>query len=68
MPRTEFTRRKALWAENKADEASASSAPWALKNLRMYQNLASKFWGEHYAALRAEDQPGVSVGDNHGRI
>lgn len=44
----------ALWAERKADEASTSDAPWALRNLRLYQNLASKWWGEHYAALRRE--------------
>lgn len=46
-------RRKALWAEQKANEAAASNAPWALGNLRLYQNMASKFWGEHYALVKA---------------
>lgn len=51
MTRTDILKRKADWAERKCDEAAASSAPWALGNLRLYQNLASKFWGEYYAAL-----------------
>lgn len=54
MTEAEIALRKAQWAERKADEAAASSAPWALGNLRLYQNLASKFWGEHFAALREE--------------
>jgi hypothetical protein len=54
MTNSERTERKALWAERKADEASASDAPWAMGNLRLYQNLASKYWGEHFAAVHAE--------------
>lgn len=46
--------RMALWAERKANEASASDAPWAMGNLRTYQNMASKFWSEHFTALRDE--------------
>lgn len=49
-----MARRKALWAERKANEAAASSAPWAMRNLRLYQNFASKWWGEHYAEVRKE--------------
>lgn len=52
MTPSELSRRKALWAEAKADEAASSDAPWALRNLRLYQNLASKFWGEHFAIER----------------
>lgn len=52
MTKTELARRKALWAERKADEAAASDAPWAMRNLRLYQNMASKFWGECFAAER----------------
>lgn len=44
----------ALIFERKADEAAASDAPWALGNLRVYQNKASEFWGKHFAAARAE--------------
>jgi len=50
-----MARRKALWAERKADEAAESDKPWALRNLRLYQNHASRFWGEHFAAVRAEE-------------
>jgi hypothetical protein len=53
MKRTAETwRGMALWAERKANEAASSDKPWALGNLRNYQNMASKFWGEHYRALR----------------
>lgn len=52
MTLQEITRQKALWAERKADEAARSSAPWWLENLRTYQNMASKFWQEHYAAMK----------------
>ena len=45
----------AAWAERKADEAAASGEPRWLGNVRIYQNMASKFWGEHYRALRAEE-------------
>lgn len=51
----EMLERRALVAERKADEWSCSDKPWALRNLRIYQNLASKFWGEYYAALRIEE-------------
>ena len=54
MSRSELARRKALWAESKANEASESDMPWAIANLRLYQNLASKFWGEYYALARLE--------------
>lgn len=54
MTKAELAKRKALWAERKANEASASEAPWALRNLRLYQGLAWKFWGEHYDALKLE--------------
>ncbi len=47
-------RRMALWAEAKVDQAAASSEPWAMNNLRLYQNKASEFWAEHYRACRAE--------------
>lgn len=55
MTKAELARRKALWAERKADEAAASNEPWALGNLRVYQNMASKFWAEHYALLRVDE-------------
>lgn len=48
----DMLKRKAEWAERQCDEAAASSAPWALRNLRLYQGYASKFWGEYYAARR----------------
>ena len=48
----ELSYRKALWAERKADEAAASDEPWALGNLRLYQNMAGKFWSDHYQQLR----------------
>jgi len=52
----ELLKRKAEWAERKCNEASASTAPWALRNLRLYQNFASKFWGEYYGAKRAQQR------------
>jgi hypothetical protein len=45
----------AEWAEAKANAASASTEPWAMANLRLYQNKASEFWREHYKALHAEE-------------
>ena len=45
-------RRLAKWAERKADEAAASSEPWWLGNLRVYQNMASKFWSLYYKEMR----------------
>jgi len=46
-------KRKCEWTERKCAEASASDAPWALRNLRYYQNRAYASWGEYYAACRA---------------
>lgn len=40
----------AQWAERKANEAAASDAPWALNNLRLYQNKMSEWLGEYYRA------------------
>lgn len=54
MTKAELARQKALWAERKADEAAASDKPWALGNLRLYQNMASRFWHEHFTELRKE--------------
>lgn len=45
----------AEWAERKANEAAASDKPWALANLRMYQNKMSEWLGEHYRAKHAEE-------------
>lgn len=55
MTASELKRRMALWAERKADEAAASDAPWALGNLRYYQNMASKLWGEHFKLERESE-------------
>jgi len=52
----------ALWAERKADEAAASDAPWAMGNLRTYQNCASKWWSEHFRALHADDLESEQIG------
>jgi hypothetical protein len=49
--KAQLAHRKALWAEEKANDAAASNAPWALGNLRLYQNMAARFWGEYYAAI-----------------
>ncbi len=54
MLKSELARRKALWAERKAGEAAMSTAPWWLGNLRNYQNMAFRFWGEHYRFAREE--------------
>ncbi len=51
IDRIELLRRKAEWAECKANEAAASDKPWAARNLRLYQNLMSKWLGEYYRAL-----------------
>lgn len=40
--------------ERKANEAAASDAPWALKNLHLYQNLMSKHLGLAYAAEQVQ--------------
>jgi hypothetical protein len=52
---SDFYRCMAEWAERKADDAAGSDAPWALKNLRLYQNIASEWWRKHYLALHAEE-------------
>lgn len=52
MTNLEMLKGKAEWAERKADEAASSDAAWWLGNLRLYQNLASKFWAQYYAAAR----------------
>jgi hypothetical protein len=52
MTRAEICKRKAEWAERKADEAAASDAPRAMGNLRLYQNFASKWWREYYEEKR----------------
>lgn len=52
MTRAELLYRKAIWAERKCDEASVSDKPWALRNLRYYQNLMSKFWVEYFVETR----------------
>lgn len=51
----EFYKRMALYFERKADEAAASDAPWAMGNLRTYQNFASQYWRKHYQAAHAEE-------------
>jgi len=55
MTRSEICKRKALWAERKCNEAAASDKPWALRNLRLYQNYASRFWGEYFTELKLGD-------------
>lgn len=40
-------------AERKADEAAASPAPWALRNLRVYQNLMCRLLDQRHAVIRA---------------
>lgn len=52
MSEAQRARRIAEWAERKAQEASESSEPWATLNLRTYQNMASRYWTEHYRAER----------------
>lgn len=52
---SDLYRRMAQWAERKADEAAGSDAPWALANLRLYQNIAGEWWRKHYLALHAEE-------------
>lgn len=49
--------RMADWAERKANEAARSTEPWALSNLRLYQNLMSKWYGEALEAERREARP-----------
>lgn len=48
--RINVLRRKVEWAEKKANEAAASDAPWALKNLRLYQNLMVRYMADLAAA------------------
>lgn len=54
MKRSELRARMAVWAENKADHWAESDKPWALRNMRLYQNYASKYWAGYFAALRDE--------------
>ena len=54
MTEAEKLKAMALIFERKADACAASSVPWALNNLRLYQNKASEFWGKHFSALKAE--------------
>jgi len=61
MTDAEKFERMALIFERKADEAAASNAPWAVGNLRTYQNKASEFWGKHYAAARADERQQVDI-------
>jgi hypothetical protein len=44
---------RAIAAERKANECANSGKSWDTGNLRIYQNIASKFWSEYYAALVA---------------
>ena len=48
-------RKMALWAEQKADEAAASDAPWWLGNLRLYQGKAGEWWANHYREAHVEE-------------
>ena len=54
MTNVELLKRKAELAERKCDAEAASAEPWSPRNLRIYQNLASKFWAEYYAAVHAQ--------------
>lgn len=54
MRSSEKFRRMADYFERKADEAAASDAPWAMGNLRTYQNYMSKYRGLQYRAERDE--------------
>ncbi len=54
MTKSDLKARMAVWAENKADYWSESDKPWALRNMRLYQNYASKYWAEHFTELRKE--------------
>lgn len=55
MTRSELKSRMAVWAESKAAYWSASDKPWALRNMRLYQNYASHYWGEYFAELKKEE-------------
>ena len=55
LHQSEIYRRMALYFERKADEAAASDKPWAMGNLRTYQNFASQYWRKHYLAAYAEE-------------
>lgn len=41
------------WAEAKCNEAAACPAPWALGNLRFYQNVMVKYLNEYYRLLKS---------------
>ena len=59
-------RRIAIGAERKADEAAASNEPWALGNLRAYQNVMANAMAARsrivveYLDERASRQPGCN--------
>ena len=44
----------AEWAESKAAYWSESDKPWAMRNMRLYQNYASRYWAEHFKAKRVQ--------------
>lgn len=46
--------RMADWAERRANEAAESDAPWAMRNLRLWQNKMSEWYGYALAAEREE--------------
>lgn len=46
-------RRCAAACEAKANEASASDLPWAMSNLRMYQNQMVRWLDRYHEAIRA---------------
>lgn len=45
-------KRCAAWAENKANAAANSSKPWALGNLRLYQNEMCKWLDRRNLVIR----------------
>lgn len=47
MTDAELAKRKAEWAEQKAQENTGVNA----KNVRVYQNLDAKFWRQHYSLI-----------------
>lgn len=56
MTEAERYYKMALWAENKANIAASSDKPWAMGNLRVYQNLASRFWHQYYKTVNVENE------------
>ena len=55
MTASERYARMAVWAESKADFWSESPRPWALRNMRLYQNYASKYWARHFELAAQEN-------------